>query len=75
MADDARMALAQAALMQGDFETTQRRLGEVNSQSKRYASALQVQGQVRWRQYLTAKTVAGCRITALPRSRSCARRP
>ncbi|HMC12005.1 MAG TPA: hypothetical protein VKH44_11975, partial [Pirellulaceae bacterium] len=55
VADDSRMALAQAALIQGDYQTAQSRLGQVSTQSKRYSTALQVQGQVRWRQYLDAK--------------------
>ena len=55
VADDARMALAQVALLNNDYAAAEQRLAEVSRQSSRYATALQVQGQVRWKQYLTAK--------------------
>jgi len=55
VADDARMALAQVALQAGDYATAEKRLAEVNAQSSRYSTALHILGQVRWKQYLTAK--------------------
>jgi hypothetical protein len=55
VADDSRMTLAQAALIRGDFDAALERLSEIKSQSKRYSTALQVFGQVRWKQYLEAK--------------------
>jgi hypothetical protein len=53
--DDARMTLAQASLIEGDMEGALKRLAEVSSESKRYPSALQIRGQVRWKQYLDLK--------------------
>jgi tetratricopeptide (TPR) repeat protein len=55
VADDARMALAQVALQANDYPTAEKRLAEVNAQSSRYSTALHILGQVRWKQYLTAK--------------------
>jgi hypothetical protein len=55
VSDDARMAMAQVALMKSDYPAALERLGQVNVQSKRYPTALQVLGQVKWKQYLTAK--------------------
>lgn len=55
VADDARMALAQVALVQNDYAAAEQRLSEVNKESARYGTALHVLGQVRWKQYLTAK--------------------
>jgi hypothetical protein len=59
IADDARMALAQVALAQNDYATAEQRLSQVNEQSARYGTALHVLGQVRWKEYLTAKKSAG----------------
>jgi len=53
--DDARMSLAQASLLEGNMDGALQRLAEVNSQSKRYPTALQIRGQVRWKQYLDLK--------------------
>jgi tetratricopeptide (TPR) repeat protein len=55
VADDARMALAQVALISKDYAAAEQRLAQVNSQSRRYPTALQILGQVRWKQFLTAK--------------------
>ncbi|MCI0358889.1 MAG: tetratricopeptide repeat protein, partial [Planctomycetaceae bacterium] len=53
--DDARMALAQAHLIKGDYPPALELLGAVTPQSKRYATAMQVLGQIRWNQYFSAK--------------------
>jgi hypothetical protein len=53
--DDARMALAQAHLIRNEYPTALELLGAVTPQSKRYATAMQVLGQIRWNQYFAAK--------------------
>ncbi len=53
--DDARMALAQAYLIKGEYPKALELLGAVTPQSKRYATAMQVLGQIRWNQYFAAK--------------------
>jgi len=53
--DDARMALAQARLIQGDFAGVEQQVAAVTPQSKRYPTALQILGQIRWRQYVDIK--------------------
>jgi len=53
--DDARMALAQAHLIKGEYPTALELLGAVTPQSKRYPTAMQVLGQIRWNQYFAAK--------------------
>ena len=53
--DDARMALAQASLIRGDFEPALQILTQVSNQSKRYPTALQIHGQIRWKQYIDGK--------------------
>ncbi len=53
--DDARMALAQAHLIKGDYPQALELLTAVTPQSNRYATAMQVLGQVRWNQYFAAK--------------------
>ena len=49
--DDARMALAQARLMQADIPGVEKLVAEVTPQSKRYPTAMQMLGQIRWKQY------------------------
>ena len=53
--DDARMALAQAYLIKGEYPKALELLGAVTPASKRYATAMQVLGQIRWNQYFAAK--------------------
>jgi len=53
--DDARMSLAQASLVEGDMDGALKRLEQIGSASKRYPTALQIRGQVRWKQYLDLK--------------------
>ena len=53
--DDARMALAQIQLQQGNSKAALELLTKVNAQSKRYASAQYVAGQLLWKQYLDGK--------------------
>ena len=53
--DDARMALAQAHLIKSEYPTALELLTAVTPQSKRYATAMQVLGQIRWNQYFAAK--------------------
>jgi len=55
VADEARMAMAQVALSQADMPGALLWLSQVNPQSKRYAGALTVIGQVKWSEYLKAK--------------------
>lgn len=56
VADDARMAMVQAMLVTDDYAAAESRLQEISAQSKRYPQALQLLGQVRWKQYLVAKS-------------------
>ena len=53
--DDARMALAQAALSKGNTDEAVGYLKLVTSQSRRYSFATQILGQIRWNQYVSAK--------------------
>ena len=62
--DDARMTLAQASLMEGDLEGALARLAQISSASKRYPTALQYRGQVRWKQYVDLKRSAAADGTA-----------
>jgi hypothetical protein len=55
VADDGRMALAQAALLTSDYAAAEQNLAQVTSRSNRYPTALQILGQLRWKQYLAAK--------------------
>ena len=49
------MALAQSYLIRGDYPSALELLGAVTPQSKRYPAAMQLFGQIRWKQYLDAK--------------------
>lgn len=54
-ADDARIALGQASLVQGDAETALKVFENVNPRSLRYPAAMFLAGQTHWRLYLTLK--------------------
>lgn len=53
--DDARTVLAQANLVKGESAKAVEWLAAVTPQSKRYATAMQLLGQIRWNQYFAAK--------------------
>jgi len=53
--DDARTVMAQANLIKGDNAKAVEWLAAVTPQSKRYATAMQLLGQIRWNQYFSAK--------------------
>lgn len=54
-ADDARMALAQAALVRGETEQALAAFEAVSDRSERYPVALSLAAQTYWRRYLTEK--------------------
>jgi hypothetical protein len=54
-ADDARIALGQASLVQGDTDTALAVFENVNPRSLRYPAAMFLAGQTHWRLYLTLK--------------------
>lgn len=54
-ADDARMALAQVELTQGNTEGAIELLKKVTSQSRRYAIALHTLAQIEWKRYVEGK--------------------
>jgi hypothetical protein len=58
-ADDARMALAQVELSQGNAVAALEQLQAVKAQSRRYPSALQIRGQLRWKEYVEGKKGSG----------------
>jgi len=55
VADDARMAMARTYLLKSEPEAALKLLDVVNEQSKRYGTASQIAGQIRWKEYLDAK--------------------
>lgn len=54
-ADDARMALAQAALVRGEVDQALAAFEAVSDRSERYPVALSLAAQTYWRRYLTEK--------------------
>ena len=54
-ADDARIALGQSNLVQGDFQKAIEVFENVNSRSLRYPVALQLAGQTHWRIYAMSR--------------------
>ena len=53
--DEARMALAQSCIARQDYASAIELFAAVAPQSKRYPTAMQFLGQIRWKQYLDAK--------------------
>ena len=54
-ADEARMALAQAHVLRGDFAGATAVLNEVNENSKHYGAALNIAARINWKSYLDGK--------------------
>ncbi|MEX0978898.1 MAG: hypothetical protein WDZ48_08615, partial [Pirellulales bacterium] len=69
-ADDARIALGQASLVQGKTDEALAVFENVNPRSLRYPSAMLLAGQTHWRLYLTQKSQGAAEQLALHRAKA-----